>query len=164
MDLAARTATPIVGADAASDIAQTVGLDVTRSLGRLREPASFDRWVHRITERRIRDWLRRSRRRQRETPLGDTDIPAVDQTSLDSNAHDALAAALARLGERQQVALALYYVHDLPVAEIAAALRCRRGTIESLLSRGRAALRADDELRAALGYPALDTEDFDDAA
>jgi DNA-directed RNA polymerase specialized sigma24 family protein len=33
-------------------------------------------------------------------------------------------------------------VHDLPDAAIARALRCREGTVRSLLSRGREAVRA----------------------
>ncbi|MGZ4280091.1 MAG: sigma factor-like helix-turn-helix DNA-binding protein [Solirubrobacteraceae bacterium] len=34
------------------------------------------------------------------------------------------------------------YVHDLPDAAIASALRCRPGTVRSLLSRGRETVRA----------------------
>ena len=51
---------------------------------------------------------------------------------------------LAGLPPRQRAALTLRYVHDLPDAAIARALGCRTGTVRSLLSRGRAALR--DEL------------------
>jgi DNA-directed RNA polymerase specialized sigma24 family protein len=43
---------------------------------------------------------------------------------------------------RQRAALTLRYVHDLPDDAIARALRCRPGTVRSLLSRGRDALRA----------------------
>ena len=43
---------------------------------------------------------------------------------------------------RQRAALTLRYVHDLTDAEIARALRCRPGTVRSLLSRGRDAVRA----------------------
>lgn len=39
------------------------------------------------------------------------------------------------------MALVLRYVHDLNDREIAAALGCRRGTANALLSRGRAGLR-----------------------
>jgi len=40
----------------------------------------------------------------------------------------------------------LRYVHDLSHAEIAAALGCRVGTVDSLLSRARSALRDSDAL------------------
>ena len=58
---------------------------------------------------------------------------------------DALNGALALLDDvpaRQRAALTLRYVHDLPDATIARALRCRPGTVRSLLSRGREAVRA----------------------
>jgi RNA polymerase sigma-70 factor (sigma-E family) len=45
------------------------------------------------------------------------------------------------LPERQRAALVLRYFHDLPDAEIGAALGCRVGTVRSLISRGLAALR-----------------------
>jgi RNA polymerase sigma-70 factor (ECF subfamily) len=56
-----------------------------------------------------------------------------------------MAAALALLDglpARQRAALTLRYVHDLPDDAIARALRCRPGTVRSLLSRGREALRS----------------------
>jgi DNA-directed RNA polymerase specialized sigma24 family protein len=43
---------------------------------------------------------------------------------------------------RQRAALTLRYVHDLPDTAIARALKCRPGTVRSLLSRGRDAVRA----------------------
>jgi RNA polymerase sigma-70 factor (sigma-E family) len=48
---------------------------------------------------------------------------------------------LASLPDRQRAAIVLRYFQDLPDEEIAAALRCRTGTVRSLLSRGLATLR-----------------------
>ena len=42
--------------------------------------------------------------------------------------------------------MGLHYVHDLSDSEIAKALGCRRGTVNSLLSRARSKLRAMLEL------------------
>lgn len=53
--------------------------------------------------------------------------------------------ALMKLGVRQRTAIVLRYYEDLPEAEIADALRCRPGTVKSLLSRGLVVLRADLE-------------------
>jgi len=55
----------------------------------------------------------------------------------------AMRQALAQLPARQRLALALRYVAGLTDSEIATALGCRRGTAGALLSRGRAALRAN---------------------
>lgn len=47
--------------------------------------------------------------------------------------------------------MTLHYVHDLEAGAIAAALGCRTGTVWSLLSRGRAALRAQLDTTEAEG-------------
>lgn len=54
---------------------------------------------------------------------------------------DELWTMLRTLPERQRAALVLRYFHDLPDDEIATTLRCRIGTVRSLVSRGLAALR-----------------------
>jgi RNA polymerase sigma-70 factor (sigma-E family) len=50
--------------------------------------------------------------------------------------------AVQQLPERQRAAIVLRYYEDLSEREIADALRCRPGTVRSLLSRGMQALRA----------------------
>jgi RNA polymerase sigma-70 factor (ECF subfamily) len=152
--LALRTAAVILDSrDEASDVAQDVAVDVLRSLAKLRQPDAFDAWVHRITVRHALRLLRRRRAAQAvETPLAliaEADEPLApegpDRAALMA-ARSTLAAALAELPPRQRLALALRYVHDLPDAEIAAALGCRTGTAHSLLSRGRASLRRNATL------------------
>lgn len=56
--------------------------------------------------------------------------------------HVALIAALRRLPYGQRAAVALHYLADLPVAEVAETLQVSVGTVKSRLSRGRAALAA----------------------
>ncbi len=151
--LALRTAAAIIGSrEEAGDVAQDVAVDVLRSLEKLREPERFDAWTHRITVRHVQRRLRkRRRRRQAETPLSELDPrlePAAVASDRDAQiaARQALATALAELPAKQRIALALRYVHDLPDAEIAAALRCSTGNVHALLSRGRSALRRDRQL------------------
>jgi RNA polymerase sigma factor (sigma-70 family) len=151
--LALRTAAAMLGSrEEAADVAQDVAVDVLRSLGRLREPAAFDAWVHRIAVRRTLQAARRRRSaRVAEVPLGligETDLPAAEgpDQAMVLGRRGALASSIAELPPKQRLALALRYVHDLSEAEIAAALGCRAGTASSLLSRGRAALRRDPAL------------------
>ena len=152
--LALRTAAALIGSrEEAGDVAQDVAVDVLGSLGKLREPEAFDAWVHRIT---VRHALRRLKKRRGagavETPLAllpsAEEPPAPEGLDRDTvlAARGALAAALAELPPKQRLALALRYVHDLSDAEIAAALNCRPGTVHALLSRGRGALRQDEQL------------------
>lgn len=54
---------------------------------------------------------------------------------------DEMWSLLRSLPARQRAALVLRYYDDLPDADIAAALRCRAGTVRSLISRGLASLR-----------------------
>jgi RNA polymerase sigma-70 factor (sigma-E family) len=54
---------------------------------------------------------------------------------------DELEDALAGLPARQRAAVVLRYYGDLPDADIARALRCREGTVRSLISRALADLR-----------------------
>jgi RNA polymerase sigma-70 factor (ECF subfamily) len=51
-----------------------------------------------------------------------------------------LVAALRRLPSGQREAIALHYLADLPVHEVAATVGASIGTVKSRLSRGRAAL------------------------
>src|SRR6476661_6505674 len=124
--VARRTALGVLGdPEAAADIAQDVAITAIRRAGSLRDPAALDAWLHRIA---VRAALRAAERAGHDPPP-----PAPD---------DDLAGSLALLNglpARQRAALTLRYVHDLPDAAIAAALRCRTGTVRSLLSRGREA-------------------------
>jgi RNA polymerase sigma-70 factor (sigma-E family) len=58
---------------------------------------------------------------------------------------DELGDALAKLPARQRAAVVLRYYADLPDADIAAALRCRPGTVRSLIHRALADLRGSIE-------------------
>ena len=150
---ALRTAAALLESrEEAGDVAQDVAVDVLRSLGKLRDPEALDAWVHRITVRHALRLLKRRRARRFETPLAllpEAAEPAlsegVDRETILAT-RQALAAALATLPPKQRVALALRYVHDLPDAEIAAALGCRLGSVHALLSRARATLRHDPQL------------------
>lgn len=137
--------------DRADDVSQDVCIEVIRSIKSLRNPESFDAWVHRITVRRAMKVFRdRSRRRGQELPLAfqeDHLETAPDRQSGVSLRH-ALAAAMVELPRRQKLALALRYIHDLSDEDIAAALDCRAGTVHSLLSRARRQLRESSELQS----------------
>jgi RNA polymerase sigma factor (sigma-70 family) len=52
---------------------------------------------------------------------------------------------LARLPPRRRAAVVLRYYADLPLAEVAAVLRCRTGTVKSMLHRALAELKGEME-------------------
>ena len=93
--------------------------------------------MHRIAVRAALREAHRSRRRREAEQAGAALSAAAAAPPMAE-----LLAVLDGLPPRQRAALTLRYVHDLPDAAIARALRCRPGTVRSLLSRGREAVRA----------------------
>lgn len=69
-----------------------------------------------------------------------TVTPGHEQSLVD---REATMAALARLPQRQRAAIVLRFYEDLTEDAIAQILRCRNGTVRSLVTRGVQALRAD---------------------
>ena len=137
LQVARRTALGVLGdAEAAADIAQDVATTAVRRAGSLRDPAALDAWLHRIAVRAALREARRAGRRRAAEQAGHDPPPAPDDDRAGS------LALLDGLPARQRAALTLRYVHDLPDTAIAGALRCRPGTVRSLLSRGRDAVRA----------------------
>ncbi len=91
-------------------------------------------WVRRVA---IRDAVRSRRRRDRGHALEAEHARSareVDRVGAD------VREALLGLPGRQRAAIALYYLDDLPVAEIAATLGCSDGSVKTHLARGRRAL------------------------
>lgn len=108
--------------------------------GRWRRVAGFDRpdlWVRRvvinrsISFRRKQASERRALKRISSRPL-ESDEPVL--------ADDEVWRALRSLSRRQAEVLALVYVEDRPIAEVAAVLRLGEETVRTHLKRGRSAL------------------------
>jgi len=143
-----RTAYLVVGDwEVAREIAQDAFVQALRHWRKVQGMQSPAGWVRRVA---IRDAVR-SRRRQVRGRLLEverarlTDQPA--SLSLD------VRIALLRLPARQRAAIALHYLDDRPVAEIASLLGCSAGAVKTHLARGRQALakvlgeEVTDELR-----------------
>jgi RNA polymerase sigma-70 factor, ECF subfamily len=77
---------------------------------------------------------RRNLRRRPAIEPGEPATPDLD-ASMD------LWREVRMLPERQQEAVVLHYVLDLPVSDVAQAMRCEEGTVKTHLSRARSALR-----------------------
>ena len=105
-------------------------------VGRLDDPAA---WVRRavITRSRSR-WRRLGREVRALTRLAGRGQQTEETALVDP----AFWSAVSALPSRQREVVALYYVDDLPVGEIAARLGCAEGTVKVHLSRARAALAA----------------------
>jgi RNA polymerase sigma-70 factor, ECF subfamily len=122
----------------AEEVAQEAFLRLHLHWGKVSRYDRPEQWVRRVAVN-----LAVSRRRRRTSEVralerlgGRATVVAQPLGPRD----DALWAAVRALPKRQAQAVALHYVADLPVADVAEALGCSTGTIQTHLFRARQAL------------------------
>lgn len=94
-------------------------------------------WLLALTaDQRRKAW----RRAARLLPWTDPDLAVWTSPDDTAQALD-LRRSVRRLPSRQALAIDLHYYLGLPVADVAAVMRCPEGTVKSLLSRARTRLR-----------------------
>ncbi|RZJ44112.1 MAG: RNA polymerase sigma factor [Brevundimonas sp.] len=104
--------------------------------------ARFDTWLHRVALNLCYDRLRRRREIATDSPPDRPDeSPAPDRGLLAADVGVRVDAALSRLPERQREAIVLCHYQELTNIEAAALMEISVEALESLLSRGRRALR-----------------------
>jgi RNA polymerase sigma factor (sigma-70 family) len=128
--------------DLAREVVQDAWVQITRGLARLDDAAAFPAWAFRIVTRRAAKSIRQ---RQKTRRIADAvgampnDPPGIEpERSADAAT---VAAALKALPAEQRAAMALFYVEDLSVAEIAVALQVPVGTVKTRLMHGRQKIR-----------------------
>lgn len=137
-----RDATYLTGdAEAARDVAQEAWIGIARGVRRLQDPARFRSWAHRIVVHKSRDWIRRERAKRHavQRAADQAEQPAAEQPRDDIAR---LRAALAELPADQRTVLSWFYLEEMSVREIAAALSIPAGTVKSRLYHARNALRS----------------------
>lgn len=127
----------------AEDVAQEAMLRAWRQAPRWTPgQARFDTWLHRVGLNLCYDRLRRRREVATDAvPDRIDDGPAPDRGLLAAETGVRVEAALARLPERQREAIVLCHYQELGNIEAAALMEISVEALESLLSRGRRALR-----------------------
>jgi RNA polymerase sigma factor (sigma-70 family) len=105
--------------------------------------ARFDTWLHRVALNLCYDRLRRRREVVTDTPPERADEgPAPDRGLEARDVGDRVGAAMQRLPDRQREAIVLCHYQELSNIEAAALMGISVEALESLLGRGRRALRA----------------------
>jgi RNA polymerase sigma-70 factor, ECF subfamily len=132
-------------ASEAEDVAQEVFLRVWRGAADWRPGAAkFETWMHRVALNLCYDRLRR----RRETADPEAGVNVADTKPLPSEQWFArqraakVNAALAELPERQRAAIVLVHYQELSNIAAAEMLEISVEALESLLARGRRALKA----------------------
>ncbi len=127
------------------DVVQDSWADISKNLPRLNDAAAFPAWAFRIVTRRAADAIRKKQRQRKvdEAYTNEHTGRVAEASDLEMNAErGALQAAMASLPPDQRAAVALFYLQDLSVAEIAAALEAPSGTVKTRLMHARRKLRA----------------------
>src|SRR4051812_34200295 len=101
-----------------------------RGVVRVDHPAA---WVRQVA---VRAAIRQAKLRRLRFSTAEPDEPAAHDRLPDID----LARAVATLAPQQRAAVALYYLEDLPVDEVATLLRCSPSTVKQHLHRARARL------------------------
>jgi RNA polymerase sigma-70 factor, ECF subfamily len=125
------------------DVLQDIWLHAFRSLGRLRAAPAFRVWLYRIAHDRAATHVRRQ--------VGEAqtyeDLGMIAEDSANSNDLElledveAVHAALERLTRSHREVLALRFLEDMSVNEIAEVLQCHEGTVKSRLHYAKLAIR-----------------------
>lgn len=132
-------------AELAGDVAQDAWSDIVKAITHLDDAAAFPAWAYRIVTRRAVDSIRKAQRGRRlnDAVANEHNGRVQPADDIEQNA-DALVVrrAMTTLPADQRAALALFYLQDLSVAEIAAALSVPVGTVKTRLMHARRKLRA----------------------
>lgn len=105
--------------------------------------ARFDTWLHTVVLNLCRDRLRMRRHESSaEMPELTDPAPGAETALIAAEQGRSVAAAIGALPERQREAILLVHYQDLSGTEAALALGVSVEALESLLARGRRALRA----------------------
>ncbi len=128
----------------AEDVAQETFFKVWRNAARWRPGAArFDTWLHRVTLNLCYDRLRRRRERPTADPPETVDPgPAPDRGLMAQDVGRRVSLALQALPPRQREAIVLCHYQELGNIEAAGLMGVSIEALESLLSRGRRALKA----------------------
>ncbi|MEQ1929998.1 MAG: sigma-70 family RNA polymerase sigma factor [Parvularculaceae bacterium] len=135
-------------AELARDTAQDAWSDIVANIRRLDDTAAFPAWAFRIVTRRAADAIRKRQRGRAGLAAyaAERSGDHVGASDIEARASSAsIGAALAALPAGQRAAIALFYLEDMSVAEIASALDVPAGTVKTRL------MAAREKLKAALG-------------
>ncbi len=132
-------------AERGKDMVQEAWVDILRGLARLDDVAAFPAWAFRIVTRRCQ----REFHRKELEPFEPEDAEEDGNAVVPENALGEVVAelsvvmdAIRSLPDLQRTALALFYIEELSVAEIAVATDVPPGTVKTRLMHARRKVRA----------------------
>lgn len=127
----------------ALDVIQETSYKALLSIHQLKHPKYFSTWLFRIL---IRECYKLLRKQKKELPYEDEvlleKLESKDDTALETSY---IKEALAKLKPAYQIAIILFYYHDLSIKDISAVLEKPESTIKTHLRRARKKLKTEIE-------------------
>lgn len=117
----------------ARDAVQEAFIRAWRDLRGLRDPERFNAWLYRLTVNACLDIARRRRRRVMEVEIDSLQLPGAVDMAGDLARRETVDEALRTLDPGHRAVVALHYLLDLPLREVADVLGIPLGTVKSRL-------------------------------
>jgi len=130
--------------DAAREAVQEAWAEIVRGIGRLQDEQAFPAWAFRIVTRRCARLIRRRQKGRRlgEAVARETSAGGAGEGEVFTNRDlDLLRREVRALPPAQQAAVALFYLEEMSVGEVAVALDVPVGTVKTRLMHARQKLR-----------------------
>ncbi|MCP4962069.1 MAG: sigma-70 family RNA polymerase sigma factor [Actinomycetia bacterium] len=141
-DRLVRSLNAIVGdADRAHDCAQEAFIKAYARWGSIGRYDSPIHWVRKVAINGARDIARSERRRRRREDRYEAEPATPTDATDDVAAQIDVVSLLHHLTDRQRTVAALFYLEDIPVAEIALSTGLSQGAVKFHLNKARGALR-----------------------
>lgn len=126
--------------EAAFDIVQDAFLKAYQNLSTFRGDSAFKTWLYKIVYYESLNWLRKRKRKQRESDVTDHEYhleseDRSDDLALRGERHQMLYESMKTLNEKYQTVVYLKYFDNLPLKEIAKIVDTTEGTIKNILFR-----------------------------
>jgi RNA polymerase sigma-70 factor (ECF subfamily) len=129
-------------AEQARDVVQESWADIVRGLRRLQDEAAFPAWAYRIVSRRCADLIGSAIRQRALADALAREPGTVESEDWAEGDKQRVRSAIASLPPEQKSAIALFYIEEMSVAEVAVALDVPMGTVKTRLMHARRKLRA----------------------
>lgn len=121
----------------AKDAVQDVWISMSKKLSKLEDPRAFKSWIFRALRWRVLDLIKA--KSYQFQPIEDTNLSvALDESVIEQQQ---LRKMIEKLPDRDRSVIYLFYLVELPLAEIAQVMEIPLGTVKSRLNRSRASLQ-----------------------
>jgi RNA polymerase sigma factor (sigma-70 family) len=121
----------------AKDAVQDVWISISKKLSKLEDPRAFKSWIFRALRWRVLDLIKA--KAHHFQPIEDINLSVeLDESAIE---RQQLKKMIEKLPDRDRSVIYLFYLVELPLAEIAQVMEIPLGTVKSRLNRSRATLQ-----------------------